>query len=164
MDAKQVLTVLTKYYTLYGKWNNYANFPELRIGTGFSKGAEQRIDLWVMALIPSLKYETFSFEIKVSRSDFLHEIKKPLKRRAALLFSNYFYFATPPGLVKVEELPPECGLVEIDETAKRSCNWKVPAPYRNYSRPNWGFMASVLRRCSDLERERDQSIPLLGSS
>jgi len=49
------------------------------------------------------------FEVKISRSDFLSDRKWP----NYLPYVNYFYFATPPGLIKPEELPPEIGLLEI---------------------------------------------------
>ena len=52
-------------------------------------------------------------EIKVSRADFLAEIKrKPLKRRAGLRLSNESYFVAPKGIIEIDELPPEAGLLE----------------------------------------------------
>jgi len=45
------------------------------------------------------------YEVKTSRGDFLSELKQPLKRRLGMRYSNEFYFVTPAGLVKAEEIP-----------------------------------------------------------
>jgi hypothetical protein len=52
------------------------------------------------------------YEVKTSRADFLSELKRPLKRRIGMRYSNEFYFVTPADLVRIAEIPPECGLVE----------------------------------------------------
>lgn len=36
------------------------------------------------------------YEVKISRADFLSELKQPIKRRIGLRYSNEFYFVTPP--------------------------------------------------------------------
>lgn len=74
---------------------NWAYFPELRVGTGYGKDNEQRLDAWAMNLMPSKQLSRYAYEVKVSRSDFLAEIKKPWKRKHALMLSNHFYFAAP---------------------------------------------------------------------
>lgn len=123
-------------------------YPELRIGTGFkiyrNDNHQQRIDLWVLNCYPSRKFEKIAFEVKISRSDFLHEINTPDKRKAALELSNYYYFATPKGLVKPEEIPPECGLVEIDMDSEK-LKWNVKAPLRETKEPSWRFLAQLAR-------------------
>lgn len=58
-------------------------------------------------------YRRVAYEIKVSRSDFRNEIRRPEKRASGVALSHQFFFATPPGLVRRDELPPECGLVEV---------------------------------------------------
>lgn len=134
---------------------------ELRVGTGYKRGEEQRLDAWAMACWPSANFERVTYEVKVSRSDFLVEIKEPRKRRMGLLYSNRFYFVAPAGLVKVEEVPPECGLIEV---GVRTEDWgrdevvtvgpwelreylvtRVKAPWRDTPPPSWSFLASVGR-------------------
>jgi hypothetical protein len=128
------------------RWHGqaYATFPELACGTGASDGANTTIDLWVMALWPSDNLRRIAVEIKVSRGDYLREIKRPNKRKRALRYSNQFYFATPKGLLKPEELPPEAGLIEVDDQG--TTHEVVPAPYRETFPPTWEFMAAVMRR------------------
>ena len=117
--------------------------PELRIGTGYGKGAEPRIDAWAMHPWPSKRLMHVAYEVKVSRSDFLRELRQPVKRRPAVMLSNLFYFATPPGVIKHGELPIEAGLVEVDPNGR--CETKVDAPWRDSYPPTWSFVASVLR-------------------
>lgn len=124
-------------YTDAPKW---IFFPEL----GNHNFASRRIDLWAMACWRSLDYIRRSYEIKISRGDFLNEMKHPEKREFALKISNEYYFVTPPGLIKVDELPEECGLIELSK--KGNLVTKKKAPRRNPDFDfTWGF-ASMLGR------------------
>jgi hypothetical protein len=51
-------------------------------------------------------------ECKVSRADFLADRKKHFRFNPAQGIGRYRYFFTPPGLVAVEELPENWGLIE----------------------------------------------------
>lgn len=141
--AADIVSTLDDHYRS-GDW---LTFAELRVGTGYGKDAETRLDYWAMDAIPSKRFRRVVFEIKVSRADFLAELRQPLKRRRALLLSNEFYFITPPGLVKAAELPPECGLAEVvDHGTFRSIYFRHAAPWRDTSPPTWQFLAAVVRR------------------
>ncbi len=100
-------------------------FDELRS----SGGRGSRVDFWAMACWRSLKYKRISYEIKISRGDFLHELKDPSKKEFAMEISNEFYFVTPPGLIKEDELPEDCGLVEL--SADGELQITVKSPIRN---------------------------------
>lgn len=58
-------------------------------------------------------HRRIAYEVKVSRSDFSHEIARPEKRQQALDLSSEFYFACPEGLIREHEVPNECGLVYV---------------------------------------------------
>jgi len=96
--------------------------------------------------------EKVAYEIKVSRSDFLKELKFPEKRRAALLFSNQYYFVTPKGLVKKEEIPLECGLIEWEG---ENLVVALKAPTRAAHPPSWTFMAAALRTYGHQQRHKN---------
>ncbi|MBV9267492.1 MAG: hypothetical protein JO061_15070 [Acidobacteriaceae bacterium] len=102
----------------------------------------------------------------MSRGDFLSERKRPLKRRIGMRFSNEFYFVTPGGMLGIEEIPSDCGLIEIgkaesedsqrfirrqdgffhiDPITHSYCVVTVPAPWRDTPGPTWQFVASTLR-------------------
>lgn len=149
LTARDIVAVLRGWHTdpTFGYGHQWAFFPELAISTG---SAERRIDAWAMGLWRSSNYHRISYEIKVSRGDFLHEIKQPAKRRFALLMSNEYYFVTPQGLVKPEELPVEAGLKEV--TLDRQLRTVVKAPWRECLPPNLHFMAALCRRIQAAER------------
>jgi hypothetical protein len=65
------------------------------------------------------------YEVKVSRADFRNEIKKPEKRAYAVAVTHEFYFCAPAGLIRPEEVPEDCGLVEVHATGT---SVKVRAP------------------------------------
>jgi hypothetical protein len=118
---------------------------ELRTGTGYMAGEPSRIDAWHMEDVLSSGLLRTSYEIKVTRADFKREVADSRKRRLAMLVSNVFYFAAPRGVVPVDEVPPECGLLELREPGE----WletTVKAPYRDGGPSSWHFLASALRR------------------
>jgi len=156
MEAREIKTALRAYYTGMTYKRQYVFFEELRIGTGYGRDAEQYIDAWVMDCYPSTGMERTSFEIKVSRGDFLAELKNPLKRRAGLLVSNRFYFVTPVGLVKPAELPLECGLIEYNPASSLPFNTVTLAPYRDTGPASWRFLASIARRVNQLESTKER--------
>lgn len=59
------------------------------------------------------------FEVKVSRSDFHADRKKPLHKRPDEFPGQFRYYVTPPGLVTVEELPERWGLLEVGARSTR---------------------------------------------
>lgn len=139
------------------------------MGSGFGAAQMRRIDLWTIDPGPATGCRTASYEIKVSRSDFLGELKQPNKQRSARLFSDEFWYAAPEGLIKPEEVPDWAGLVEVCEQPegkrwgrKVGDKWyelrvKVPAPVLSKHAPSWPMVVSLLRRVPlvrDLWRHR----------
>lgn len=103
-----------------------------------------RIDVFAMRFWSSgVGRIRVAYEVKVSRADLLAELRKPEKRAHALEVSNQFLFATPKGLLRPGELPPECGLVEVDEAGRSRV--KVKAPMREARPFNEDEVASLLR-------------------
>src|SRR5690242_7930471 len=70
-------------------------FRELRVGTGRRNASAQRLDAFALNTLPHLSMKRVCYEVKISRSDFLGELKHPLKRRIGMRYSNEFYFLTP---------------------------------------------------------------------
>jgi hypothetical protein len=122
---------------------------ELRIGCGYAGGADRSIDLWVIEAAATKGCPATSYEIKVSRADFQKDMKQPLKQRGARLFSDQFYFVTPPGLLRPEEIPDWAGLLEPHgaNNWERWPTWRevVPAPIRSKDAPSWPLIVSMLR-------------------
>jgi hypothetical protein len=139
---------------------------ELRIGTGHRRHEMQRLDAFALNCLPHLGMKRVCYELKMSRADFLGEVRRPLKRRIGMRFSNEFYFVTPAGMLGYEEIPTDCGLVEIGQAisddSKRLvrghdgffslnretgvfCTVPVPAPWRDTPGPTWQLVAAMLR-------------------
>ena len=148
---------------------------ELRVGTGFRSSAAQRLDAFALNCLAHTSMRRVCYEVKASRADFLCEMKRPLKRRIGLRYSNEFYFVTPAGMLNVSEIPIECGLVEIGLFAEKVrssvlarseafahfdvdhstyCRVTVQAPWRETPGPTWQLVAGMLRNQQRLFQER----------
>ena len=160
MKSQDVIKSLRKRHGTTGAAAEWAFFEELRLGTGYQStkekaigiNPEQRLDAWAINLYPSNKFLKVTYEVKVSRSDFLHEIKHPEKRQQGLWVSNEFYFVTPAGLVERKEVPTECGLIYVYDNDRSRLI--VRAPLRktdDYA--TWRFFASIARRTATAEQE-----------
>lgn len=150
-------------HTSRGEW---LFFRELRVGTGRRNGNLQRLDAFALNSLPHTGMKRVCYEVKIARGDFLAELKHPLKRRIGMRYSNEFYFVTPGELVKPEEIPAECGLIEAghatpaawraqigrhagffyyEPVAAEYCMITVPAPWRDTPGPTWQLTAAMLR-------------------
>lgn len=125
--------------------------PELRLGTGYGRAVEQRIDLWTIDPAPSKGWRAVACEIKVSRSDFKRD--SAFKQRGARLFSDQFFYVAPPKIITKDEVPDWAGLIEFDwhqdswsPTPYLRKKIVVDAPVRGKDAPGWGMVCSILRR------------------
>lgn len=138
---------------------------ELRLGTRRRNGNIQRLDAFALNTLPHTAMKRVCYEVKISRGDFLAELKQPLKRRIGMRYSNEFYFVTPGGLVQPTEIPSECGLIEAghasfkdwrsmfsrhagffnyDPKTSEYCMITVPAAWRDTPGPTWQLTAAML--------------------
>ena len=146
MNVKDVLLALRRHHPA----PEWAFFEELRPATGFSEPGQEisGIDAFVMGTWESTtRLARVAYEIKVSRSDFLRELKHPEKRKPALEVSNRFYFAMPRGIAASEEVPADAGLVYITAGAEKVMIVKE-APWRDTPLPGPRFWAMILRRAA----------------
>lgn len=153
---------------------------ELRIGTGHRHHEMQRLDAFALNCLPHLGMKRVCYEVKTTRADFLGEVRRPLKRRIGMRFSNEFYFVTPAGMLACEEVPTDCGLIEvghaITEDSRRLvrqhdgfffldpqtgafCTVTVPAPWRDTPGPTWQFVAAMLRNQQRAFHEKPAAPP-----
>jgi len=144
VTADEVLTALELRHPL----PEWAFFPELQLGTGTSwlnghPHAERRIDAWAISCYAD--NTSVAYEIKVSRSDFVREMKDARKHAGVFDVASEFYFAAPAGLIKPSELPPGTGLVEVNE--KGRTRMKAHAARREVAF-GANFVASLARRAA----------------
>lgn len=147
-SVKEIIKALTLKYHYSVRGGEWILIQELRIGTGYARGAERSIDFWALNCYPSKGHLAISYEIKRSRGDFLRDLKKAnVKHRGAKAYSDEFYYVAPHGMIKVEELPKWAGLITIRDIGGILTVKKVHKPDpRTKNEPKWGLICSILRR------------------
>ena len=131
----------------------WVRFAEVANSTGAH--SRRRADAVCMNIWPSKGFAIHGFEVKVSRADFLHEMKDITKAEAVGQFCDFWWLAAPVGMVRIDEVPASWGLVELQ---KNGLKVKKQAPKRdNPSEITRGFMASLLRRGRDRDDAYIQS-------
>lgn len=132
----------------------WLTFPQFKPATGRNYEADKSFDLFAFHPHASSGYARHVIEIKIHRDDYTKEMRDPSKRRMGLRWATHFWFAVPELLVKKEEVPPECGLIEVRKNSMGiyECKATLPAPELAGTLPTWSFLGAFLRR---YERERN---------
>lgn len=96
-------------------------------------------------------YESKGFEVKVSRSDFQHELSQPEKIAPGRGAVDRFYFVFgSPDLYRMEEVPEGVGVVEVVDggcvVRREASRPKTRIEVGTYDR---GFMAAFLSRVQE---------------
>ncbi len=127
------------------KWGGteYAFLRQVRNQTGFGRQI-RTADALAMGLWPSRGMYLHGFEVKVSRSDWAHELKEPEKAEEIARFCHFWWLAVPDkAIVKEGELPVKWGLVEVGSgtpvVIKQAPFTETPQP------PTIEFFASLMR-------------------
>jgi hypothetical protein len=109
----------------------------------------RRIDLFVIQPTAGKGFGTTAYEVKVSRADFRRETHD--KQREARLYSERFYYVTPPGLVEKTEIPDWAGLMELKDNGR--FKEVIPAPRLPRETPSWELVVSILRYSGTCHRD-----------
>lgn len=135
MNTIEVKAALAARYPV-GKFVRVFECPSYNVGGRFC-------DLMAFGVWGSTKNQIIGHEIKVSRSDWQKELQQPEKSDAFLPYVNSWWIVAPKGIVKVEELRADWGLMEVlggGIKIRRQASVKTPEPMP----PN--MLASILRR------------------
>ena len=139
MPCDQVLDILAKEYPT----PDMAFIREMRASTGF--GNASRADAIAMHLWPSQGLEMIGYEVKVSRSDWLRELKQPEKAYIKKFCDRWYLIVPDRDIVKLDELPDDWGLKVIEDGAVKT----IVEAEQLYPRPlNREFVASLMRRAT----------------
>lgn len=98
-------------------------------------------------------------EIKVSRADFLSDIRNPDKREAYFQLAPRVSYATPHGMVSKDEIPLDCGWIE---QASSGSSWIVRK--RPPKRKGWAPWTDRMWMTLVLRSHRGLRGPLPGPS
>lgn len=123
----------------------WALFMEVRSAAGFD--ARRTADAVAMNQWPSRGLEIHGVEVKVSRSDWLRELKDPSKSAPIQTYCDRWWVAvSDASIVKDGELPPTWGLLVLrgDKLVQ-----KVEAPKLDAAPLTRTFVASLLRNAVD---------------
>lgn len=144
LTAREVLSAIFARH----KGEEWVTFAEVADGTGMN--ASRRADAVCMNIWPSKGYAIHGFEIKVSRADFLHEMKDITKAEAVGQYCDFWWLVAAPGIASIEELPASWGLMECHRNGLKI---KKQAPKReNPADISRRFMASLLRKSRDEDK------------
>lgn len=144
--AKKVTSADIKIGIRSSYSSGYQTFFEVGNDTG--SRVRRHADAVAIGIWPSTGHLVHGFEVKVSRGDFLAEMKDGLKSQEIFRFCNRWSLATPPGLVKVDELPPTWGLVTFDGRTLRTVK---QAPRLTPEPLTPGFVAALVRRAGEMD-------------
>lgn len=157
-----MIELLRERYTRNaGNGPEYAFMRGVRNAAGFN--ATREFDAVAIALWPSRHLEVTIFEVKVSRSDWVREMKaNPSggtdhydKAGSACTIADRFTIVAPHGIVRGGELPENWGLLEVHERAngtamlRESKSAGLLRPRTRFFEPlPRGFVVAMLRRTS----------------
>jgi hypothetical protein len=126
---------------------DWSVFFELRDGTGF-RSSGQQMDVFAMHTWPSKGFHRVGYEIKVSRADFLREMRAPEKRAWAMSITHEFWFVAPPKVIEAAEVPVDCGLMLVTGDGDGLRTLKV-APQRDASDLDMSGVAAIVRKAAE---------------
>lgn len=107
---------------------------------------------------------SFLLEAKVSRSDFLCDVKKYCRANAASGMGDWRFYLAPAEMIQVAELPPMWGLIEVSPKGKPICTWNpfTDRPkgniYSNWHRNPKNHAAELAMLKSALRRLQDKGV------
>lgn len=115
------------------------------VGDGTGAGNRRWADAVAMNMYPSRGLEIHGFEVKVSREDWLRELKNPEKSAPVQQYCDRWWIVCPRALIKPGELPPTWGHYDVTPSGLRQV---VQAPKLTPIDVSKSFVAALLRRSS----------------
>lgn len=157
VDAKKLRELVRQKFPR----NSYAVFDEVRSETGYTVGVPVRsLDMLAMSLWRSGDLELHGFELKVSRADWLRELRQPDKSEAIAKYVDRFWIVTssPRVVVDVDEVPVGWGLMvagphDVWLAPALDLHVIVKAPKREAQPLDRRFIASLMRKVSQQHAE-----------
>jgi hypothetical protein len=103
-----------------------------------------------MNLWPSRGLSVHGFEVKVSRSDWLSELRNPAKSASIQQFCDYWWLVVgDKDIVQPGELPDTWGLLTVEGKEKKRLVCRKVAPKLEAQPLDRTFIASMMRRAAE---------------
>ncbi|SCB30460.1 hypothetical protein [Rhizobium lusitanum] len=125
----------------------YQTFFEVSNATGY--GIKSYADAVAMGVWPSTGHEIIGFEVKVSRSDFLNEMKNPEKAMPIMQYCHRWSLVCPANMVKPDEVPATWGIYWFKDGAIRKAR---QAPLLEAKPLTASFVAALVRRAGQIDK------------
>lgn len=149
-----------KLHTYWSQRQGYAFITQLRSTTGYSSQI-RTADAMAMGLWPSSGLTLIGFELKVSRSDWLHELKKPEKAEEIKQFCDEWYLVVPDdSIIKEGELPDDWGLMTATGRG-HTIKVKKKAPKLTPVDVDRAFLAAIFRNITEKNMPLDRHTQIL---
>lgn len=141
---REMLDLLaSRYRTQAGNGQRYVFSRHVRSHAGFD--ARRTADFIAMDLWPSKDLALHGHEVKVSRSDWLHELKDPTKAEEFRRYMDRWWLVVPDQRIVRDDLPDGWGLMVARGTSLRVAR---PAPRLRPEPMPKTMMAAFLRAVS----------------
>ena len=108
-----------RYSAALGNGRRYVVAEQVRSHASFD--ARRTADFIALDTWKSGRFELHGHEVKISRSDWLRELKKPEKAAEFIPYMNRWWIVVPDlNIVKADELPEQWGLLAFSTGALRA--------------------------------------------
>ena len=133
---------------------------QFEVANGTGGNIRRHADAVAMSIWPSRGYKIIGYEIKVSRSDWLNELKAPQKADAVAKYCDAWFLVAPAEIVHEIEVPESWGWLIPFGKSLRIKKHPKPVTPEPVSRQ---FMAALLRNnhAADEARVRHQAEKLI---
>jgi len=127
----------------------YSVLQHVPTTTGIPEGKERYSDCLIFSHWPSRGVYITGVEIKCSKADLLRELNDPTKSEAFARYCKFWYIAAPKGIVDVNELPDNWGLMETARSKMKVV--KKAKENESVEPPPTGFTSAIMRRFYEQE-------------
>lgn len=144
METKELLEKLAKKYPKPG----WVFIPNVRNSTGFP-GTLRTADAIAMGLWPSRGLHLHGFELKISRSDWMRELKDPEKAEEISQYCDFWWLVlSEEKLIEPGEVPATWGIMIANGRGGAVKVIREATQRANPIVPPW-FLASLLRSATE---------------
>lgn len=142
-EAEMLAMLRARYTEKAGNGDAWAFIPHVRNAAGFN--ANRTADAIAMSLWPSRGLLLHGFEVKVSRSDWLRELKAPDKAESfCAIVDRWWLVVADSTIVQPGELPDTWGLL-VAKGSRLVCQKEAPALRHSPAPMSRSFLAALLR-------------------
>lgn len=150
MSARELLERLRRHYLKPGPLPGGIFLPEV----GWNGATGSRVDAVYVGFTSTSGRILVGHEVKVSRSDWRHELDQPGKADPWHDQCHAWYVVAPStDIVPAEEVPEGWGLMVVNARTMTRLDVKIKAKVRPHHTPSWNAVRSIMARQDTLRAE-----------